>query len=121
MGRFIRASLTSAAELIQTKRDLGATQMAQAVARARRAAKGRPLQSGGVLTVADGRQMVQRRDDEALTKAKRMVEAAKQKFHNHRKRTIVEAAKAARNWYSTGRLKPAEIVDGSGVLKRSYT
>lgn len=68
--------------------------------------------------MADGRQMVRKREDEALIKAKNLAEAAGQKALNLRKRAWKEATKEARNWRTTGKLKPAEISDGSGVLKR---
>jgi hypothetical protein len=47
LGRFIRGSLSLATELVQTKRDLGRTKMAEHLARQRRAMKNTPLQSGG--------------------------------------------------------------------------
>jgi hypothetical protein len=43
LGRFIRGSLAAATELLQTKRDLGGTWMAEALARARRNNKNRTL------------------------------------------------------------------------------
>jgi hypothetical protein len=58
IGRFIRGSLSLATELIQTKRDLGRTKMAEHLAQQRKALKNTPLQSGGVLTVAQGREIL---------------------------------------------------------------
>ena len=45
-------------ELVQTKRDLKRTKLAEQTARERKAQKNTPLQVGGVLTVEQGREMV---------------------------------------------------------------
>lgn len=121
LSRFIRGSLTNVTELIQTKRDLARTKLAERVQKQRRAMKNSSLQSGGVLTVAEGRQMVQQREEDQLAKAKRLVEAAELKARNARKRWYFEAAKEARKWRLTGRLDPVEVVDKEGgrrLLKR---
>ncbi len=47
MSRFIRGSLSPVTELIQTKRDLRRTKMAEHLAQQRTALKNSPLQSGG--------------------------------------------------------------------------
>ena len=70
---------TNTAELIQTKRDLGRTKLAQETRRIQKAQKNVQLQTGGVLTVADGREMVQKRVESDVEKARKMVEAADQK------------------------------------------
>ncbi|OWT42328.1 DDE superfamily endonuclease domain-containing protein [Pochonia chlamydosporia 170] len=121
MSRFIRGSLSLATELIQTKRDLGRTKMAEHLAQQRKALKNSPLQPGGVLKVAQGREMVRQRAEDQLAKARRMVEAAELKALNARKRVFEEAAKEARKWRASERLDRAEVVDSEGgrrLLKR---
>ena len=61
--RFMHGSITQSTELIQVKADLGRTRMAEEQRQARRRSSNRPLQTGGVLTVADGREMVERKKE----------------------------------------------------------
>jgi DDE superfamily endonuclease/Tc5 transposase-like DNA-binding protein len=121
LGRFIRGSLSLATELVQTKRDLGRTKMAERVAKQRRAMKNTPLQSGGVLEVAHGREMVQQKEEDQVAKARRIVEAAELRAQNMRKRIFEEAAKEARKWRTSGKLDRVEVHDselGIRWLKR---
>lgn len=118
VSRFIRGSLVNATELLQTKRDLGRTQYAQRIQKQRRAMKNSPLQSGGVLTVAQARHMVRRKEEDQVAKARRLVEAEDQKAFNAVKRVKFEAAKAARKWRMSGKLKPA-IVYETGFFPRA--
>ena len=121
LDRFIRGSLSLATELIQTKRDLGRTKMAELAARQRRAMKNTPLQSGGVLTVAQGREMVLQREEDQVAKARKVVEAAELKARNARKRCFEEAAKEARKWRISGKLKRVRVCDserGTRMLVR---
>jgi hypothetical protein len=71
--------------------------------------KNTPLQSGGVLTVAEGRRMVQQREEDQVAKAMRVIEAAELKLKNATKKNAFEAAKKARKWRLTGVLLPAEV------------
>ncbi|KJZ70465.1 hypothetical protein HIM_10137 [Hirsutella minnesotensis 3608] len=121
LSRFIRGSLSLATELVQTKRDLGRTKMAERVQKQRKAMKNIKLQSGGVLSVAQGREMVQQREDDQIAKARKVVEDAEKKAHNARKRWFEEAAKKARQWRASGRLERVEVCDserGTRWLKR---
>ncbi|KAK3897358.1 hypothetical protein C8A05DRAFT_19857, partial [Staphylotrichum tortipilum] len=121
LGRFIRGSLIVATELVQTKRDLGRTKLAEATARARRNSKNTPLKTGGVLTVAQGRAMVVQRKEDDLMKARRLVDAAETKAQNAMKRVFAAAAKEARKWRVTKRLGPVETMDseyGKRLLRR---
>ncbi|OAQ58169.1 DDE superfamily endonuclease [Pochonia chlamydosporia 170] len=121
LSRFIRGSLSLATELVQTKRDLGRTKMAERIQQQRRAMRNTQLQSGGVLTVAQGREMVQKREEDQIAKARKTVEAAELKAHNARRRWFEEAAKEARKWRASGRLGRVEICDseyGTRWLKR---
>ncbi|OWT42482.1 DDE superfamily endonuclease domain-containing protein [Pochonia chlamydosporia 170] len=86
-------------------------QVGRDVAKRRRAMKNRTLQRGGVLTVANGRHMVRRREDAALTEARRRVQAAEQRARNGYKRWFDAAAKEARKWRTSGRLEPAAIYE----------
>jgi hypothetical protein len=79
MSRFIRGSLFLATELIQTKRDLGRTKMAEHLAQQRKALKNTPLHSGGVLTVGQGRGMVRQREEDQLAKARKIIEGRRDK------------------------------------------
>jgi hypothetical protein len=111
INRFVRGALSLASELVQTKRDLGRTRYAQQIAQQRRAMKNTPLKTGGVLTVAEGREMVQQKEQDHLDKARKMVEAADLKEATARKRVFEAVAKTAREWRLTKRLDRVEIVD----------
>ncbi|KJZ67999.1 hypothetical protein HIM_12611 [Hirsutella minnesotensis 3608] len=121
LGRFIRGSLSLATELVQTKRDLGRTKMAERVRQQRRSFKNAQIKSGGVLTVAQGREMVRKRDEEEVRRARRVVEAAEMKARSMRRKCFEDAAKKARQWRSSGKLSRAEVCDserGTWWLKR---
>jgi len=96
LSYFIDGSLSQGSELIQLKRDLGRTKMAEEIKRRRKAYKNTPLQSGGVLTMAEGREMVAQRHEDDVAKARKLVEATDLKARNARKRCFKEAAKEAR-------------------------
>ncbi|KAK3686099.1 hypothetical protein B0T22DRAFT_443199 [Podospora appendiculata] len=116
LTRFIRGSLVLAAELVQTNRELGRTKMAEAIAKQRRAMKEVTLNSGGVLTVEEGRQMVVQREEDSLAKARRMVEVAEQRYKTRVKDTYFDAAKEARKWRIEGKLQPCEIYEFGKVV-----
>ena len=121
LSRFIRGSLSLATELVQTKRDLGRTKMAERIQQRRKAMKNIQLQSGGVLSVAQGREMVLQREEDQVAKARKVVKDAEKKAHNARKRWFEEAAKKARKWRVSGRLERVEVCDserGTRWLKR---
>ena len=108
-------------ELIQTKRDLGRTKLAERLAKQRKALKNTQLNSGGRLYVTNGREMLVRREEDEVAKARKLVEAAELRAHNALKRWFEEAAKEARRWRSIGKLNRAEVCDsdhGSRLLKR---
>ncbi|KAK4148489.1 hypothetical protein C8A00DRAFT_19691 [Chaetomidium leptoderma] len=117
LQRFIRGSLITATELVQVKRDLQRTKMAEAVALARRHQKNRPLQSGGVLTAAQARRIVKQRDEDEVAKARRVVEQAETRERNALKRWFAAATKEGRKWRMTGKLSPMEVIE-SGKEKR---
>jgi hypothetical protein len=117
LRRFIKGSLVTATELVQVKRDLQRTKLAEDIANRRRLQKSRPLQSGGVLTVAQARRTIKVREDDELIKARRVVQAAEQRAHNKIKRVFADAAKEARKWRLTGRLGPIEVVEELGKIR----
>ncbi|KAI6778341.1 transposase [Emericellopsis cladophorae] len=117
IDRFIRGALTTAAELVQVKRDLSRTKKAELMQRQRRAMKNRPLQSGGVLTVAEARDMVVQRDEDALVKAQRLVDAAQKKLRNLYKRNAEGAAKKARKWRMDKVTDTLEVYDENGSVR----
>jgi hypothetical protein len=84
--KFVRGSIVTATELVQVKRNLQRTKMAEDIANRRRLQKNRSLQSGGVLTVAKAHRMVKVREDDELARARRVVQAAEQRAHNKIKR-----------------------------------
>lgn len=109
INRFVKGALITASELIQTKRDLSRTKIAERMHQQRRAIQTRPLQSGGTLSVAEARLMVVQRDEEVLTKARKVVEAAEAKQRKLAKRDAIEAAKKARKWRRDRRLDALEF------------
>ncbi|KAI1098084.1 hypothetical protein F4804DRAFT_138153 [Jackrogersella minutella] len=113
INRIVKASISNPAKLIQTKRDLGRTRYAERIRKQRRAVNNTPLESGGVLTVADGRAMVKQREDNLLEKARRMMEAAELNLKNDHKKWYFEAAKKARKWRTIGKPDP-EVVYQTG-------
>lgn len=113
INRFIKGSILNTTELLQVTTDLSRTRLAERVAKQRRAAKNTPLKSGGILTVADGRRMVQQLAEDEVMKARRIIEVAEERFRKATRNCYKEAAKKARNWRLSGRLLPAEIVDGN--------
>ena len=118
LDRFIRGSLTAATELIQVKRDLRRTKLAEKTWQARRQQKNRPLQSGGVLTVARARHIVRQREENEVEKAEVALQAAKRKERNAFKKWFEEAAKLARRWRFDGTLPAAEVWQSFGGKAR---
>ena len=110
---FIKGSLSVTTELIQTKRDLGRTKLAERIAKQRRALKNTQLKSGGRLMVDDGRQMLVRKEEDEVAKARKVVEAAELRARNAQKRCFEDAAKEARRWRSIGKLNRAEVYDSN--------
>jgi hypothetical protein len=55
--------------------------------------------------------MAQKKDEDEVRKAQRIVEAVEQRAWNQRKRVFSEAAKKGRNWYMTERLPKAAIYE----------
>jgi hypothetical protein len=110
----ITASQANTTELIHLKRDLARTDLAQQTKRIEKAQKNSQLQSGGVLTVSDGRRIVQRKVENEELKAIALVEGIQKKKTQMRKKWAEEVAKEARKWRNTKKLEPFYIVDGIG-------
>ncbi|KAM4067402.1 DDE superfamily endonuclease [Hirsutella rhossiliensis] len=117
MSRFIQGSLSNVAELLQTKKDLGRTRYAEKIAKQRRAMKNKVLQSGGVLTVQEGRAMVRRKEEDEVTKAREVIARMEAKAKNALKRWFNEAAKTARQWRAIGKLDRAEIYESGREVR----
>ena len=79
--------------------------------------KNTPLKSGGVLTVADGRRMVEKRGEDQVAKARRILEAAETKARNARKKVFLEAAKEARKWRLLGKLSPVAVYESAFLCR----
>jgi hypothetical protein len=117
LDRFIRGALISATELVQTKKDLSRTRAAEIASLRRRASKNRPLKTGGILSIKDGRRMVTQRAVDEYGLLKRRTEALDKKARNAAKKRFEDAAKKARKLRMEGRLSPLEVYDGSGVVR----
>ncbi len=117
LDRFVRGSLKMATELVQTKRDLSRTKLAETIARKRRAGKNTSLQSGGILTVEQGREMVAQEAEKASVELMKQIVQMEAKYMNLVKKAVFEAAKEARRWRVVGRLARIQVEDGSGRTK----
>ncbi|KAF6782265.1 hypothetical protein CSOJ01_16018 [Colletotrichum sojae] len=100
----------AAAELIQTRDDLSRTRLADQVRRARRAGKNRQLQSGGVLTMAQGRHIVAEKGLGEVAAAIAAKKRAADAIEKATKEVFKAAAKKARSWYMTNKLPAAYVV-----------
>jgi hypothetical protein len=114
LDRFVRGALTQGTELLHTMRDLKRTKVAEEITRQRRSQKNQQLKSGGVLTVEHARKIVRQKEDDALGKARKLVERADAQTRNMYKKLFAEAAKVARKYRLDGRLEPLYIVDQEG-------
>jgi hypothetical protein len=114
MDRFIRGALVQSTELRQTMRDLSRTRMAEGLRKQRKAGRNRPLQHGGVITVANGRKMVTQSDHKEEEVARQVLKRAATRRHNAMKRAFEATAKAARKRRLEGALEPLYVVDSIG-------
>jgi hypothetical protein len=116
LDKFIRGSVLQSTEGLQSMRDLSRTRLAEQMRseRARYSTSRRSLQSGGILTVEDGRHMVRQTDDDERAKAERLLKRLEEKDSKMRKKWVDAAAKIARAWRKEGKLKPLYIVDALG-------
>ena len=119
LSRFIKGAEAQGTQLLQTKRDLSRTRLAESVAFSRRQSKNRQLQSGGVLTVAAGREMVVQREDNEMLKAQRAVDRRDLKWQKLRRKWVFEAAKKARRWRLHGTLEPLDYIEQPGCWRRT--
>jgi len=88
LDKFIRSSVLQSTELLQSKRDLSRTRLAEKT-RSERAMYGRrSLQSGGILTVEDGRHMVRQSDDDERAKTERLLKRLEEKDSKMRKKWV---------------------------------
>lgn len=120
LQRYIKGSEVQAYELIQIRRDFGRIKAAEEARRRRRIEKNVQLQSRGVLTIHDRRSIVQRKEEDALAKAMRVVAAAEEKAKKIVQRGYLKAAKKGRKLRLQGILKPLEVTDEKGyrLLKK---
>ena len=82
LDRFVHGALTQGTELLHTMRDLKRTKVAEEITRQRRSQKNQQLKSGGVLTVEHARKIVRQKEDDALGKARKLVEQADAQTRN---------------------------------------
>jgi hypothetical protein len=116
LDKFIRGSVLHSTERLQSMRDLSRTRLAEQMRseRARYNTSRRSLQTGGILTMEDGRQMVRQTEDDERAKAERLLRRLEEKDSKMRKKWVEAAAKMARAWRKGGKLKPLYIVDALG-------
>lgn len=114
LDRFIRGAIIQGTELQQAMKDLNRSKLAEETRQKRRAYNNRPLQTGGVLTVAHARAMVQRQVEDERAKAEAVLQRLNEKERKLHQKASNEAAKKAREWRSKGTLKPIYIVDREG-------
>ena len=88
--------------------------MAEEICRQQRLTKQRHLQSGGVLTVAQGRSMIQQREENELQRAQRIVNQAHLRYQKLCQKAFSEAAKKAKKFRLEGRLQPMYLIDETG-------
>jgi hypothetical protein len=72
------------------------------------------LQSGGILTTEEGRNMVRQIDDYGRAKAERLLKKLEEKDSKMRKKWVDAATKIARAWRKEDKLKPFYVVDSYG-------
>ena len=68
----------------------------------------------GVFTVEHAHKIVTQKEDDALGKARKLVERADMQLRNMYKKLFAEAAKVTRKYRLDGRLEPLYIVDQEG-------
>jgi len=107
--RFVKGATVQALDLVQHKHHLSRTKLAETTRKARNAAKKGVLQTGGVLSVADGRKMIKNREEIEFTKSLAAIERHKRRLDRLRKIPTIEAAAVARKWRLEGRLAPAYV------------
>jgi len=73
LGIFVQGLLIQGTELLQTMKDLKRTKLAESVRQNQRAYSNRPLQTGGVLTVTEGRAMVEKFKEDERSKAEALI------------------------------------------------
>ena len=111
LDRFVCGALTQGTELLHIMRDLKPTKMAEEVLHQHRSKKNQQLKSGGVLTVEHARKIVSQKEDDALGKARKLVEWADTQIRNMYKKLFTEAVKVARKYRLDGRLESLYKVD----------
>ena len=95
-------------------KDLNCTKLAEETRYRRKAYSNRTIQTGGILTVANARVMVQKQVEDERAKAEAVIRRLDEKEKKQRQKVINEAAKKAREWRKKGVLKPMYIVDREG-------
>jgi len=79
LGKFIRGTILQGTELLQCKRDLSRTRLAEKMRSERAMYNRRSVQSGGTLTIEGGRHMVHQLDDDERAKAERLLKRLEEK------------------------------------------
>jgi hypothetical protein len=102
-------------------KDLSRTKLAEATRQRRKAYNNKPLQTGGIITVAQARTMVQKQEENERAKAEAILQRLDEKEKRLHQKVANEAAKKAREWRNKGILNLLYIIDKEGggrLLKR---
>ena len=116
---FVSGAVSLATEFVQTKQDLLRAKLAEDIARICRSTKYCVLQSGGVLTVAQGQEMVCQKEQSKKEKAREVIFAVKKRQKNAAKCVFKDSAKIAHKKSLSGELELLYIIDkleGSHML-----
>jgi hypothetical protein len=98
-------------ELEQYKKHVLRNKQAEAQRDARRHSKNGILQRGGILKVADGRDMVRQAEEDDEKKAEKVVLAMRKREKMQMKKMHEEAAKLGRKLRLEGKLGPLEVYE----------
>jgi hypothetical protein len=114
LERYIKGAKAQGTELRHIKYEPERTSIATELLRKNRnaIANRKHLQAGGVLTVAEGRDIIKKREVDEEAKARRVIELAEQRRRRQAQYTFQEAAKLAKKWRIDSILEPHYIIDG---------
>lgn len=96
LNRFIRGAVVQSTKLQQTIKDLNRTRLAETTRQRQKAYNNKTLQTGGVITIAQARAMVQKQEENERAKAKAVLQRLDDKEKRLHQKVANKAAKKAR-------------------------